>query len=123
RRPEYLQEAREALFRNLRRRHVKLKFHNIQRSVIEGTLARGDRRVAQAVYEAWRAGARFDAWDETLNMSAWTQGLRAAGVDPDFYAYRGRGEDEVFPWDRVDMGVSRQELLQQFHEAMQILEE
>jgi len=81
-------------------------------------LSRGDRRVGRAIYEAWKAGARFDAWDEVLNMAAWQAGFKAAGVDPAFYAHRERPKDEVLPWDRVVAGDPKADLWAEYQAAL-----
>jgi radical SAM family uncharacterized protein len=115
---EYLTRVRDTLRKALPEKRVAVRVHRIDRSVLEGVLARGDRRVGQAVYEAWRAGARFDAWDEVFNMSAWAAGFKAAGVDPAFYAHRGRGRDEVLPWDRVTTGETKAGLWDEYQKAL-----
>jgi len=114
----YLAQARETLYGALRERRIQLRIHRIDRSLLEGVLARGDRRVGRAILEAWRAGARFDAWDETINMAAWKTGFAAAGLDPAFYAHRPRGQDEVLPWDRVLLGDSREDLWAEYQKAL-----
>jgi hypothetical protein len=115
---EYLVKAREMLRKSMPEGRLAVKVHRIDRSLLEGVLARGDRRVSRAVYEAWRAGAKFDAWDECLNMAAWKAGFAAAGIDPAFYAHRGRGRDECLPWDRVVLGPTRQELWEECQKAL-----
>ncbi len=75
-------------------------------SVLEGVLSRGDRRVAAVVEEAWRRGARFDAWSELHNASAWQAAFAATGVDPAFYCHRTRDPFERFPWMHIASGVS-----------------
>ena len=115
---DYLLEARDTLRHALSPKRMALKVHHVDRSLLEGVLARGDRRVGRAILEAWRAGARFDAWDETFNLAAWQAGFRAAGLDPAFYAHRPRGRDEVLPWDRTDVGQDRQALWQEYEQAM-----
>jgi len=114
----YLLRAREMLYRALPERRIQLRIHRVDRSLLEGVLARGDRRVGRAILEAWRAGARFDAWDETLNLNAWKTGFQAAGLDPAFYAHRPRGQDEVLPWDRVLLGDSREDLWAEYQKAL-----
>jgi radical SAM family uncharacterized protein len=115
---EYLVKAREMLRKSMPEGRLAVKVHRIDRSLLEGVLARGDRRVSRAVYEAWRAGAKFDAWDECLNMAAWKAGFAAAGIDPAFYAHRGRGRDECLPWDRVVLGPTRRELWEEYQKAV-----
>ncbi|MCX5685604.1 MAG: hypothetical protein NT049_18250 [Planctomycetota bacterium] len=114
---EYLARARDMLRKAMPEGRLALKVHRTDRSLLEGAMARGDRRVGRAIYEAWRAGASFDAWDERLNMVAWKAGFAAAGVDPAFYAHRGRGPNECLPWDRIVIGKTRQELWDEFEKA------
>ncbi len=114
----YLVAARERLHKSLKGKRLGLKIHNVNRSLLEGALARGDRRLAQAVLEAYRAGARFDAWDETFRPDAWQTGFQAAGIDPAFYAHRGRDRDEVLPWDRIDVGAPRERLWDDYRQAL-----
>ncbi len=80
---------------------VRIKTHNVERSVLEAVFARGDRRLAQAVETAWRLGARFDAWDECFQPALWDTALQQAGIDPTFYAHRERPTSELFPWDHL----------------------
>ncbi len=95
------------LKRNLRNRHVNLKYHESSQSFIEGVLARGDRRVGRAVFLAWKNGSRLDSWSDTFSLDAWMKGFSDAGIDPSWYAHRPRGKDEGLPWDHIDCGVSR----------------
>ena len=115
---EYLAKAREMLRKAMPEGRLALRVHRTDRSLLEGVLARGDRRIGRAIYEAWRAGAQFDAWDERLNMNAWKAGFAAAGVDPAFYAHRGRGRDECLPWDRIVIGQTRWELWEEYQQAL-----
>ena len=114
----YLERARERLHEDLRERRISVRVHRLDRSLLEGALARGDRRIGAAVYEAWRAGARFDAWDETFQPAAWQAGFKAAGLDPAFYAQRERGREEALPWSRVDVGWSQAELWDVYQESL-----
>jgi radical SAM family uncharacterized protein len=114
----YLLKARETLRRALPEGRMSLKIHRVDRSLLEGVLARGDRRVGRAVYEAWRAGAGFDAWDEGFNPAAWQAGFKAAGVAPAFYAHRERGREEVLPWDRVLTGEAKADLWDEYQKAV-----
>jgi len=115
---DYLTAARERLYGVLKGKRLSLKVHNVDRSLLEGVLARGDRRIGRVVLEAYRAGARFDAWDETFDPEVWRQAFEAAGVDPAFYAHRGRDEDEVLPWDHIDVGSDRAALWQEYQKAL-----
>jgi radical SAM superfamily enzyme YgiQ (UPF0313 family) len=114
----YLLRARDRLTKALPEGRLSLRVHQIDRSILEGVLARGDRRVGRAIYEAWRGGARFDAWDESFNMEAWRRGFAASGVDPAFYAFRGRDPGEVLPWDRLLCGESKEDLWAEYQAAL-----
>jgi radical SAM family uncharacterized protein len=115
---EYLARARDLLHKLLPERRMAVRVHRVDRSILEGVLARGDRRIGRAIYEAWRAGARFDAWDELFNMSAWQAGFKAAGIDPAFHAHRLRGQAEVLPWDRVTVGDAKADLWAEYQKAL-----
>lgn len=99
---------RQAHLESWRRlRSVELKTHDSERSVIEGVLSRGDRRVGRAIERAHELGARLDAWDEHFDFGKWLRAFADAGIDPAWYANRMRDEGEVFPWDHIDGGVHK----------------
>jgi len=89
------------------RRFVNLKRHSLKESVIEGVLGRGDRRVGQVIYEAWKLGCKFDNWHEHMRFDLWQQAFENLGFDPHFYANRARGKDESFAWDHIDASLGR----------------
>lgn len=86
---------------------VKIQMHDPERSILEAVFARGDRRLGPVIFEAWKRGARFDAWEETFDNRIWRDAFEAAGVDPAFYAHRERGFDEVLPWDHIGLHMRR----------------
>ncbi len=88
-------------------RKVKYNHHNAETCRIEAVLARGDRRLGKALYEAAERGFKFDAWSEYFNYDAWMEVFEAAGIDPAFYANRAYGVDEILPWDIIDCGVTK----------------
>jgi radical SAM family uncharacterized protein len=100
-----------------RERGLRLSWHDPESSLVECVLSRGDRRVGRVILEAWRHGARFDAWSDHLSWPAWEAGLRRAGVDAAFYTSRERDVSEVLPWDHVDVGVARWHLAAQWRRA------
>ena len=91
----------------VRDRKVKYNHHDARTCVIEAVLARGDRRLSDALYEACRRGFRFDAWSEYFDYDKWMEVFAAVGIDPAFYANRRFGLDEVLPWDVIDCGVTK----------------
>ncbi|MCA9935245.1 MAG: TIGR03960 family B12-binding radical SAM protein, partial [Anaerolineales bacterium] len=86
---------------------LRLRWNNPQESVFEGFLSRGDRRMANAVELAWRKGAKFDAWMEHFKQDAWGEALDEMGLDAHFYTHRKRRIDEVFPWEHIDVAVTK----------------
>jgi radical SAM family uncharacterized protein len=93
-------------------RKITLNYHSPEQTFLEGVLARGDSRVAQAVEFAWRDGARFDNWTETFNLDRWIKAFDSAQVDSD--AYTGeRDLSEIFGWDFIDTGVTKEHLLRE----------
>jgi radical SAM family uncharacterized protein len=97
------------LVRDLARKHrtLKTRVHDVERSLLEGVLSRGDRRVGAAILDAYRRGARFDAWDEQFRAATWDEAFRATGVDPAFHNHRERTTEEWLPWDHIKGGVKR----------------
>lgn len=91
----------------VRDRKVKYNHHDARTCVIEAVLARGDRRLSAALYEACRRGFKFDAWSEYFDYDKWLEVFSATGIDPAFYANRRFGPDEVLPWDVIDCGVTK----------------
>lgn len=110
---EYLLKARG------KDRGIKLDFHNSSTSFMEGVLARGDRRLAPAIYKAWQYGCKFDGWTEYFQYDQWCKALEETNIDPGFYALRARGQEENFPWDFIDIGISREFLWQEYEMARQ----
>jgi len=99
-------------------RNLNLRYHDPLPGVIEGLLARGDRRVAAAVERAFELGARFDGWDEHFDYETWMRACAETGVDVDWYRRRERDEDEVFPWDHLDSGLEKDWLWKDFQDAV-----
>lgn len=98
---------------------ISYHYHDPEISRMEGVLARGDRRVGRVIELAWKMGQKFDGWDQYFNYENWMSAVEQAGLDPDFYTTRKREEDELFPWDFIDIGVSKDYLLREYHRAMQ----
>ena len=96
---------------------VDFKYHAPDVSYIEAVLARGDRKLADALEIAWRSGCRFDSWSEHFKMDKWMEAFEKAGVDPDFYALRERSIDEVNAWDMLDCGVEKRYLISEWEKA------
>lgn len=97
----YFWHARTLLRDLAKRSPVTVKCHRIERSVLEGVIARGDRRLGAVIETAWRLGARFDGWDEHFRYDLWLEAFKQSGVDPAFFAHRRRPLTERLPWDHV----------------------
>jgi radical SAM superfamily enzyme YgiQ (UPF0313 family) len=105
---EYLRWAGDYLHRRKTiRGAVKIKQHDIETSMLEGILTRGDRRVAAGLYEAWRRGARLDSWRECFRPQLWWDAFRDLGIDVDFYTHRQRPIGERLPWDHINVKKGR----------------
>ncbi len=108
-------KAKQALLMKEVRGHgLHLRWTDPVESVFEGFLARGDRRVAEVVARAWRMGAKFDAWQEHFDFGLWEAAFEAEGLDMAFYNYRQRPIDELFPWEHIDIAVTRKFLTQDY---------
>ena len=110
---EQLIEKQKYLGSKITNRHVRYQHHNAEVSQIEAVLARGDRRLANALELACREGFRFDSWDEYFNYGNWMRVFEQTGVDPAFYANRAFGLDEILPWDIIDCGVTKEFFLRE----------
>ncbi len=96
---------------------VRVKTHNVERSVLEAVFARGDRRLADVIEIAWKEGARFDGWDECFDAALWRRAFEAEGIDPAWYAHRERSYDEVLPWSHIHGGPSTPYLQRQYDDV------
>ena len=96
---------------------IRYTYHDAKVSRVEAILARGDRRVGRAIARAVELGANLEAWDEFFDYDRWMQSFADTGVDPDFYTTRGFGEDEILPWDMIDIGVTKEYLLRERRNA------
>lgn len=114
---ETIREKQSLLRRGLSRRVAKLSWHDAEVSMIEGVLARGDRRLAGVIERAWRLGCRLDAWSEHFRLDRWLEAMGGEGLAPEFYL-RERPDDEVFPWRHIQSGPSRRFLLDEWHRAI-----
>lgn len=92
-------------------------YHSPDLSRLEAVFARGDRRLGPVIETAVRNGARLDGWDEYFNYARWYDAFRECGINEDFYTTRGYGEDEILPWDTIDVGVSKAFLKRERHRA------
>ena len=118
---EYINRAKivkSEIRAQLNQKSIKYQYHEADVTVLEGILARGDRKLCDVIEHVYRKGCIFDAWSEYFDMSAWMSSMESCGVDPDFYTMRERSLDEIFPWDFIDIGVSKKFLMKEWQKAM-----
>ena len=86
---------------------LKFQYHEADITILEGLLARGDRKLCDVIYDVYRSGQIYDAWTEFFKKENWDNSMAKHGLDIDFYTYRDRNVDEILPWDFIDIGVTR----------------
>jgi radical SAM family uncharacterized protein len=101
----------------LNRKSIKYNWHEAEVTVLEGVLARGDRRISKVIYDAYKAGCLYDSWSEYFHYDKWMKAFEDNGIDLSFYNNRERDEDELFPWDFIDVGVTRQFIWKEYQRA------
>ena len=117
---DFLDKARrvnDKLKTLLNRKSIKYHWHESDISVLEGLLARGDRKLAKTILYVYEKGGIYDAWSEFHNEELWQEAIKETNIDVDFYVTRERKEDEIFPWDFIDTGVTKNFLLREWHNA------
>lgn len=115
---EAIREKQELLRRMLRKGPVRLTWNDPHETWLEAILSRGDRRLGAVILEAWRAGARFDGWQEQFQVQRWKEAFARAGLSPDFYL-RARPFEEVLPWEHLDVGVSKRFLWREYLRSLE----
>ena len=101
----------------LNQKSIRYIYHEADISLLEGFLARGDRKCAEVIEKAYRKGAIFDAWSEYFRKDAWEEAFAETGIDIMFYACRERSTDEILPWDFLDIGVTKKFLIREWERA------
>ncbi|MDO5559150.1 MAG: TIGR03960 family B12-binding radical SAM protein [Oscillospiraceae bacterium] len=114
---EEIERRQKLLVDNITSKKIRVSWHSPDISILEEVLAKGDRRVGKALYEAFRSGCKFDSWSETYDFEKWMAAFEKCGIDTKFYANRARAYDEVFPWDHLDYLVSKEFLIRENKKA------
>lgn len=114
---EETRNAYDRVKRNLRDRRIRLKHHNPEMSFVEGLFSRGDRRVSEAIYLAWKEGCRFDEWEEHFDYPRWQKVFEKWGGDVGFYLHRRREKDEILPWDHLFAQMDKNFLWEELERA------
>lgn len=117
---EYLRRAKivnDTMKEQLNHKSLRYHWHEADVTVLEGLFARGDRKLAKAIYYAYEDGCIFDAWSDYFDADKWDKALQKANISVDFYAYRQRPLDEVLPWDFIDTGIRKEFLIREWKRA------
>ncbi len=110
-------QTRTAISEQLNQKSIKYNWHEADASVMEGVLARGDRRLCQVIRKVYEKGGFYDAWGEYYDNDRWLEALAECGLSADFYAHRERPLDEILPWDFIDCGVTKEFLKREWEKA------
>ena len=118
---DYIERAaivKHAFLNQLNKKSLRYNWHDAEVSVLEGVFARGDRKIASVIEEAYRMGCIYDSWSEQFDNDKWMRAFDNTGIEIGFYNLRERAEDEVFPWDFIDIGVTKKFLRREWDRAM-----
>lgn len=108
-----LERKQDLLKKSIRSKKIQLSWHSAKVSNLESIFSRGDRRLGKAIYLAWQAGCKMDAWHEYFDHEKWMSAMENAGLDPVFYANRTRDYSEILPWDHISSGVNKNFLIKE----------
>ena len=117
----YLDSAKtvnEAVKNQLTKKSIRYHWHEADVTVLEGVFARGDRKLGKAILLAYEKGSLFDAWSDQFDHKIWIKAFEESGIDPDFYTTRERLAEEIFPWDFIDAGVTKEFLWREYGRAL-----
>ena len=101
----------------LNQRSIRYSWHEPDVTILEGFLARGDRRCSKVILRAYEKGAIYDAWSESFDYNIWKESFAETNTDIDFYTLRERSTDEILPWDFIDAGVTKKFLIHEWEQA------
>ena len=116
-RSEEVVNKQKHLIKKLKNKDIKYNYHDSQTSLMEAVISRGDRRIGKVIYDAFKLGAKFDGWSEYFNLDTWKEAMAKNNLSIDFYAHRQRSYEEVFPWDHIDVGVTKKFLIRENEKA------
>ncbi len=115
---EIFKNKQKIIKRNIKRKQVQYNYHHADLSILEGVLARGDRRIGKVLYQAWKNGCKFDSWTELFSYEKWLDAFQKEDIDLSFYANRQRNLNEVLPWDFISIGVNKEFLKKEYLKAL-----
>lgn len=114
---EEIKEKQDYLKKNLINKSVKFNWHEPEISVIEAVLTKGDRRLSNTIYEAWKLGSKFDSWGEFFDYNRWIKAFENSKIDYKFYSERKINLEETLPWDHINILVTKDFLKKEFEKA------
>ncbi|MEG0614494.1 MAG: TIGR03960 family B12-binding radical SAM protein [Oscillospiraceae bacterium] len=115
--PEEIHRKQKLLVSSISSKKINANWHKIDVSILEAVLAKGDRRICDVIYNAWKKGCKFDSWDECYDFSKWKEAFAECGIDIAFYANRKREYDEILPWEHLNYFVSKDFLIKENKKA------
>ena len=104
---EMIEHKQKLLVSAIKSKKIRVSWHDSNVSILEAVLAKGDRRLCDVIYTAWKKGCKFDSWSEHYKFDKWMEAFEECGIDPAFYANRRFDYDEILPWDHLDYLVSK----------------
>ncbi len=110
---------KETMEKEPNHKSLQYQYHESDLSKLEGVFARGDRRLSKVIHDAYISGCRFDSWSEYFKNDLWDEAFKKNDIDPEFYTTRKRGLDEAFPWDFIDIGVTKEFLKKEYLKALE----
>ena len=110
--------VKETMEKELNHRSLSYQYHESDLSELEGVFARGDRRLSRVIFDAYMSGCRFDSWSEYFRHDLWLEAFKKNNIEISFYTTRKRRLDEAFPWDFIDIGVSKEFLKNEYLKAL-----
>ncbi|MDO4203343.1 MAG: TIGR03960 family B12-binding radical SAM protein [Selenomonadaceae bacterium] len=116
---EEFHRKQQLLKEHITDKSIRYTYHEAKVSLLEGVLARGDRKLSRLIYEAWKAGAKFDGWTDLFNDEAWQKAFAVTGIDANEYNTRTRDFDEPLPWEHTTPGVDKSFLLREYKKAIE----
>ena len=115
--PDKAYQTKKAITEQLNQKSIKYNWHEADASVLEGVLARGDRRLCEVLLKVYQKGCFYDAWSEYFDNEKWLETISECGLSVDFYTHRERPLDEILPWDFIDCGVTKEFLKREWEKA------
>ncbi len=115
---EEIEHKQQLLVESIKTKKIKASWHNADVSILEAVLAKGDRKLSDVIYRAWKKGCKFDGWDEFFMFDKWLEAFEEAGIDIPFYVNRKRDYDEILPWEHLDYLVSKDFFIREHKKAV-----